>query len=261
MDVTRAEIRGGLRGLGLCDGDEVVVHASLSSLGWVEGGADAVVDALRDAVGASGTVMAPTFTGYDEAFDRERTPSETGAVTEALRTRPDAARSDHPTKSVAAVGPDAAALVADHPLEESLGPGSPMHRLLDRGGSVLLLGVDHTRNSSVHVAEKLAGVPYRDQFAATRRATGDGGTETVTVNRVHCSEGFEKVAPLARRTGVERRGRVGEAPARLLDGPAFLDLVASALRDHPAFLFCDRPRCERCAYAREAVAASEAPRR
>lgn len=254
MDVTRAEIRGGLRGIGIETGDEIVVHASLSSLGFVEGGPDAVVDALCDVVGSSGTVLAPTFTAYDEAFDPDDSPSNTGAVTEALRNRSEAVRSDHPTKSVAAIGPDAADLVADHRLSESLGPESPLHRLVARGGDILLLGVDHTSNSAIHVAEKLAAVPYRDQFAETTRRTADGSVETVEVNQVHCSHGFEKIAPLARTAGVERRGRVGEAETRLLEGPAFLELVTEVLSDHPAFLCCDRPSCDRCSYARRAVA-------
>lgn len=251
--VTRAEIRGGLRGLGVAAGDGLAVHSSLSSLGWVEGGADAVVDALFGAVGGDGTLLMPTFTDYDDAFDPETTPSETGAVTEAFRQREGVVRSDHPTKSVAVAGPDAEHLAADHRPLASLGVGSPFHRFLERGGDVLLVGVGHTRNSSLHVAEKVAGVPYRDQIAETRRATPDG-EERVRVNRVHCSEGFGAAGPLLREAGLERRGQIGDATVRLLEGEALLDLVAATLRRHPGFLLCAAPDCERCAYARRQIA-------
>jgi aminoglycoside 3-N-acetyltransferase len=251
--VTRAEVRGGLRGLDIEAGDGLAVHSSLSSLGWVEGGTDSVVDALFDAVGEDGTLLMPTFTGYDDVFDPDQTPSETGAVTEAFRQRDGVVRSDHPTKSVAVAGPDAGRLVADHRPLASLGVDSPFHRFLESGGDVLLVGVGHTRNSSLHVAEKVAGVPYRDQVAETRRVTADG-TERVRVNRVHCSEGFGVAGPLLRAAGLERRGQIGDATVRLLDGEALLDLIADTLRHHPGFLLCAAPDCERCAYARRQVA-------
>lgn len=108
MPLTQREIRGGLRGLGVESGTGLVVHSSLSRLGWVEAGADAVVDAILDAVAPDGTVLMPTFTRYDESYHPADSPSTTGAITEAFRTRPGSERSTHPTKSVAVHGPDAA---------------------------------------------------------------------------------------------------------------------------------------------------------
>lgn len=258
MGLTRDELRGGFRGLGLDAGDGVLVHSSLSSLGRVDGGAETVVDALRDAVGDHGTVMMPTFTRYDRPYDLDTSPSTVGAITEAFRKRPRAVRSTHPTKSVAAIGPDAASLVADHDPRNSIGPGSPIHRLIDeRDGDVLLLGVDHTTNSALHVAERLADLPYRDQLAETTIRRRDGSTETVTVNRVHCSRGFGVVGSVARRFGVGRRGRVGDATARLLDGGVLLSLVVELLDEQPGLLLCDVPDCDRCAYGRRRIAAGE----
>lgn len=254
MGLTRADIVADCRDLGLVDGDDVVVHSSLSSLGYVEGGASTVVDALLEAVGTGGTVMVPTFTApsAQNPFDPAETASETGAITEELRGHPEAHRSVHPTHSVAAVGPDAEELVADHGYMESLGPDSPMGRLVAGGGKILLLGVDHTTNSTIHVAEKLAGVPYRDQTteAAVRV---DGDREAVTANSAHCSLGFEKVVPILDHTDIVSRGRVGEADTRLIDGPAFLDRVTAVLQGHPGLLLCDDPDCERCGYARRTI--------
>lgn len=257
MKLTRDALEGGFRGLGLDSGGCVVIHSSLSSLGRVDGGAETVVDALCEIVGDDGTVMMPTFTRYDRPYDPGASPSTVGAITEAFRKRPDAVRSAHPTKSVTAVGPDADSLVADHDPRNSIGPGSPIHRFIDeRDADILLLGVDHTANSALHVAERLAGLPYRDQLAETTVRRRDGSAETVTVNRVHCSRGFDVVGSVARRLGVERTGYVGNATARLLDGGTLLSLVVGLLEERPGLLLCDVPDCDRCAYGRRCIAAT-----
>ena len=255
MALTSREIRAGLRGLGVEEGDALVVHSSLSSLGHVEGGADAVVDALLDAVGPSGTLAVPTFTRYDDPYDAEESPSTTGAVTNAVRTREAAERSAHPTKSVAVIGPDATEIVADHEPANSLGIDSPLHRVLQRDGRILLIGVDHTTNSALHVAERLAGMAYRDQKAETTTSVGDS-VERVTVNQVHCSKGFEAISPLARHAAIARIGRIGDAEARLIEGEPLLNLAVELLETAPGALLCSSPNCDRCGYARERIAAS-----
>jgi len=146
--------------------------------------------------------------------------------------------------------PDAEALTEDREPLRSLGAGSPLHRALRREARILLLGVDHTTNSSLHVAEAVAGLPYRDQLAETSRRTDDGGTESVTVNRVHCSSGFEAIAPIADREGIVRRGRIGDADVRLVDGGRLLAETVETLDSHPGLLLCEEPDCERCQYAR-----------
>ena len=146
---TRASLAGDLRRLGLESGDIVLVHSSLSSLGWVCGGAVAVVRALLDTVGPGGTAVVPTQTGDNSdpkhwqhppvprswwpvirehmpAFDPAVTPSRgMGVIPEVVRTWPGAVRSDHPHTSFAAVGPAAAELMAGHRLDSELGEESP----------------------------------------------------------------------------------------------------------------------------------------
>ena len=256
MALTSREIRAGLCGLGVEKGDALFVHSSLSSLGHVEGGADTVVDALLDAVGPFGTLAVPTFTRYDEPYDPEESPSTVGAVTDAARTHEDAVRSIHPTKSIVVIGPDAAELVADHAPANSLGIDSPLHRIIQRGGRILLVGVDHTTNSALHVAERLAGMAYRDQKAETTTSVGNG-IERVTVNQVHCSKGFEAISPLARHAGIVRMGQIGAAEVRLIEGEPLLDLAVELLEAEPGALLCSSPNCARCQYARERIAASQ----
>ncbi|MFC4549014.1 MULTISPECIES: aminoglycoside N(3)-acetyltransferase [Halorussus] len=168
-----------LRELGVT-GETVLVHSSLSELGWVAGGAPTVVDALMEAVTERGTLMMPTHsTQYSDPADWENPPIpddwETsvrasmppyrptvtptrgmGAIPECFRTYPDVVRSRHPTYSFAAWGADADEVVGDHGVDHGLGERSPLARVYDRGGFVLLLGADHDSNTSLHLAEHRA---------------------------------------------------------------------------------------------------------
>lgn len=170
-----------LRGLGVTGGQTLLVHGSLRSLGLVEGGAPAVVDALRAAVGPRGNVVMPTGTEENSltsrafkaraakltpaeakayprtmrAFDQDVTPSTMGAISEALRTASGAVRSAHPQSSFAAVGPDAGDLMAGHALRCHLGRNSPLWKLYARGAHVLFLGVGYAACTAFHLAEYL----------------------------------------------------------------------------------------------------------
>ncbi len=253
--VTREVLETDLQNVGLEDDDEVVVHASLSSLGWVEGGADAVVDALRATVGEGGTVVVPTFTPFvvrEKPFDREETRSRTGAITETLRSRPEAVRSAHPTHSVAAIGPAATQLTANHALERSLGRDSPLHRLARRGGKILLLGVGHERNSTIHVAEALADLPYKRGTNDVLIRDSSDGVRTVETAKVGCGKGFPSLEAIADSAGILTRGTVGEANAQLVRGAEIIDVALNALEEDPTFLLCEDPECWWCPDARRA---------
>jgi aminoglycoside 3-N-acetyltransferase len=147
-NVTRKMITDGLRGLGLLEGNIVLVHSSLSSFGHVEGGAGAVIDALWDAVGPAGLLCFPTLSygkfGPDNPpppFDPAATRCIVGQIPETFRLRPGVIRSLHPTHSIAAYGPRAGEFLAGHEDSETpCGPNSPWRRLCDCRGSVLMIG-------------------------------------------------------------------------------------------------------------------------
>lgn len=173
-----------LESLGLRPGHTVLLHSSLSSLGYVTGGAESVITALLKVLGESGTLLMPTHTAQNTepsnwqsppvpeswwstirntrpAFDPELTPTRgMGAIAEFFRTMQGVKRSAHPTASFAAVGPNADYLLENHiSLEEELGENSPLGKLYELDGYVLLLGVTHDANSSLHLAE------YRADYA------------------------------------------------------------------------------------------------
>ena len=175
--LTQPVIGDALRTLGLRAGMTVLVHCSLSKLGWINGGAQAMAGAILDVLGPSGTLMVPTHTpGHTEPsfwqnppvpaewweairetrppFDPSLTPSQyMGALAEFVRTHPQALRSAHPTTSFAAIGPKASVLLDAHDLNDGLGEGSPLARLYDCDGHLLLLGVGHDTNTSLHLSE------------------------------------------------------------------------------------------------------------
>ena len=154
------------------DGAAVLVHSSLKSIGFVEGGPQAVVEALIKSVvdNRGGTLMFPTYSisgtmhntlveGYADGsgkFDVSKTPSNLGAIPEAFRNWPGVIRSVHPTHSFTALGPLAEELVATHhTCGTSFGRGSPMANLLNHDSWLLGLGTNLGNVTLYHCLEEI----------------------------------------------------------------------------------------------------------
>ncbi|WP_435151970.1 aminoglycoside N(3)-acetyltransferase [Haladaptatus sp. DFWS20] len=177
VPITTEKLETDLRNIGVSAGDTVLVHSSLSALGWVSGGAPAVVDALQSVITENGTLVMPTHTSghsnpeswqnppvpenwKDEIratmtpYRPEITPTRgMGAIPETFRNYPDVVRSRHPHYSFAAWGSDAESAVTDHEYDFGLGEPSPLADVYDRDGTVLLLGAGYDSNTSLHLAE------------------------------------------------------------------------------------------------------------
>jgi aminoglycoside 3-N-acetyltransferase len=159
------QLLNALQSIGVTPGASIMAHSSFDAFAGFHGGALDVLRTLQTAVGAEGTLMMPTipFTGLaleyarsGEVFDVRRTPSRVGLLTELMRRMPGVVRSVHPTHSVAIWGADAAGLAQGHPLASTpCGVGSPYHHLLERHGSILLLGADISVLTFVHTLEEL----------------------------------------------------------------------------------------------------------
>jgi aminoglycoside 3-N-acetyltransferase len=246
--VTRAMIADGLRGLGVRAGDVLLVHSSLKRFGHVEGGVEAVIDALLDAVSPGGTVMVPTLTGTAShgpadppVLDVVNSPCWTGLIPETFRKRPGAVRSWHPTHSVAAIGPRADDLLRDHfTCGSPCGPDSPYLRLAELGGKVVFLGVTLDCCTLLHGVEELADCRYHMQAVPSPGAVIDAdGAAHHGSFRLHqwgTPRRFTIVEPLLLAEGLLRLGRIGNANVRVLDAHGLVDRVGAILREQPRYL-------------------------
>lgn len=246
--VTRERLVADLRALGLADGDRVLVHSSLSSIGYVEGGPETVIQALLAVLGPAGTLVAPSFQKGSEhvltrqgvRFDVRTSPSEMGAISEALRTWPGAVRSLSPTHCLAALGAGAAELLAGHEgCRVSVGHGSPFERLVQGGGRILLLGVGHGSNTTLHYVENTGGAPTvcRESFDAV--VIDRDGREIVVPTHPHMpglKRRYERAEEVLLAAGAQRTGVVGKATARLVDAGRMDALLRDRLRQDPLFL-------------------------
>jgi aminoglycoside 3-N-acetyltransferase len=246
------------REMGLEPGDSFIVHSSYKSLGPVEGGPDAVIDALIEAVGPGGNAAFPTFNYTQNIawphFDPAVVPCRTGVIPESSRKRPNAVRSLHPTHSMTVIGPDAVELTKDHMSFRTVGPGSPIDRLAKMGGKVLLLGVGHTTNTIIHLGEEYAEVPKESwsegpSFAKVLMPDGSIRMHEVDTS-TSCSQNFGQVGDYMRRFGEIMDGRAGDAQLQLMLGTDVVKRVCEIIADRPDALLCDNPNCRPCTGAR-----------
>ena len=214
--------------LGVSGDGVLVVHTAFSGFGGRAGAPADLIAALRMAAGARGTVVMPSMSDDDEhPFDRQRTPCiGMGIVADTFRRIPGVSRSDSP-HSFAAIGPHAAEITAPHPIDVPHGPDSPIGRTHELDAEILLLGVGHDANTTVHLAENLAGVRYK----VPKYVTEMRGGELVRHHYYeidHCCANFALLDCWLEARGHQQRGFVAGAPARLIGAR---DVVATAL-DH-----------------------------
>ena len=245
---TRASLATDLERLGVEAGSTILVHSSLSALGWVAGGAQSVVHALLDTLGPEGTLVMPAFSPqisdpseWDSpklpeswleevranlpVFDVAVTPTEMGKIAETFRTWPGVLRSDHPQDSFCALGENAKGIVARQPLAWSLGEDSPLARMHELDCRILLLGVDHTTNSTLHFAECMSA--HRRVQVRRFPLCRDGAVAWHDIQDVGFDHGrfFPAVGAEFEKTGKVKTGLVGSAESRLM---AMQDLVTFA---------------------------------
>ena len=263
MALTKADIVQGLRELGVNQGDILMVHSALSSLGWVEGGADTVIDALIEAVNPGGTIAMPTLhtpsISGEEVFDVDESPSQMGEISEVFRQRLYVVRSVHPTHSVAACGARADDLIRDHALAPTAcGQGTPFSKLADWGGKVLLMGVDQDRNTLLHTAEDYACSLYLSTKIARYLDPDDGEVKELTLEKFPGPHrDFIGLDPLFRAAGVMTVGKIGKATCRLMFAGAALKVAVKALEQDPAAVLCGNPACADCIRQRGTIRTAE----
>ncbi|EKE44384.1 aminoglycoside 3-N-acetyltransferase [Oceaniovalibus guishaninsula JLT2003] len=239
-------IAAALGEVGIGPGDTVIVHAALSRLGHVAGGAESLVRALLGHVAPGGTVMVPaqTWLNLDPArgvhglppeawpdlraalpgFDPATTPSiGMGTTAEAVRTWPGARRSIHPTRSWAAIGARAAALTRTHDFDDVHGDASPLGAAWRADARILLAGVGYDKCTALHLAETRADWPgKRVEEDTSWMRDADGRREVRCRSIVFDDSDFARIGAAFEATGQVRAAPLGDGTIR---GFGLRDLV------------------------------------
>ena len=254
---TQADVESTLRAVGVRTGSIVIVHSSLSSMGWVVGGPVSVVGALRSVVGPDGTIVMPAQTGVSDpsnwqfppvpaswwqtirstwpSFDPMTTPLRgMGAVVECFARLPGAVHSGHPSLGFVAHGPSARRLMRPHPLDDGLGDGSPLARLYDDDADILLLGVGHDSNTSLHLAE-VRGLGERAPTMSDGAPLAvDGERAWIEYSHVAYDEDdFEELGvAYAEQGGTEQRAAIGRGEFRRMPMRELVDFGTTWIAAH-----------------------------
>ncbi len=228
--IRNSELTTQLLELGVTPGTVLLVHTSFSKVGPVEGGPQGLIGALQAALGPNGTLVMPTMTDDDEhPFDPRTTPClGMGVVADTFWRTPAVLRSDSP-HAFAAIGPQAVRITADHPLDVPHGLNSPVGRVYELDGQILLLGAGHDANTTIHLAEALAGVRYRRPKSVTIMQAGQP-TRFRYSEIDHCCGNFNLVDRWLDAEKGQRRGHVGHGEARLARSRTVVATVSVRLR-------------------------------
>jgi len=246
VHVSKDDIKAGLRKLGLKKGDSVGVHSSLSSFGYVEDGADTVIDALLEVVGEEGNIVMPTHSA--NLLEVQRTPEEiamgvawlykilpynpeetsctTGTIPETFRRRKDAVRGSHPSHSIAAIGPKAQELVEG------------WHKLLELNGYILLIGVGLNVCTAMHLAEKRVQFPEHILKKITPpKEFVEKYPETEWEWDIGPYPDFAKMEEPCLQKGIMKTVKVGEGTLKLVRLRELIDLYTEYLTKNPDLFY------------------------
>lgn len=232
-----------LRACGLKEGDDVLVHTSLSKIGYVENGPETVVSALKKVIGEKGNILMPTSPNAGlqleyirslEAFDVKNSPSALGAITEYFRKLPNVKRSAHPTEPVACLGPDADLYTEGHLGE--LTPytdRSPFARISERGGKILYVGVTFDNaGTNLHTLEDAVDFKYPVYYDEVFdvKIILENAERKIVQTKVHNPEQSAKrkcdgLIPLFKDREVLRECKVGEARTLVVDAKRLLEVM------------------------------------
>jgi aminoglycoside 3-N-acetyltransferase len=253
--VTRRRLTQQLHTLGLRPAAVLLVHTSFRAVRPVESGPEGLIAALREALGPDGTLVMPSMSDDDDhPFDPNTTPClGMGIVADSFWRLPGVLRSDSP-HAFAAAGPHAALLTAPHPIDIPHGLNSPVGRVWELDGQVLLLAVGDDADTTIHLAENLAGVRYRRQKHAI--ILENGRLKRLEYAEIdHCTEKFALLDGWLEEKGQQRTGIIGHAIARLARSRDIVDAAVERLRQDETLFLHPKGVDEECDEARDSLAA------
>ncbi len=235
-----------LLGLGVQPGGVLLVHTAFSKVRPVEGGPVGLIRAMHDALEPRGTLVMPSMSyDDDQPFDRTKSHcAEMGVVADTFWRLPGVLRSDN-NHAFAAVGPLAERILAPHPMDIPHGLDSPVGRVYELDGQALLLGVGHTSDTTIHLCENMAGVRYRrDKYLTILK---DGKPTRFEYREIdHCCQNFSLVDGWLDERQLQRRGKVGNADARLIRSRDLVEVVTERLKENETIFLHPKGMDEEC---------------
>ena len=240
--MTKNDIKNDLSGLGITEGDIVFFHSSLKRIGYVEGGAEAVIDAFLETIGKNGTLVLPALCRYDwdtmnpgeieQAWDIDTTPTFTGLIPETLRQRPGSLRSDNPTHSVTAAGRYAGEITKHHRRARggegapgrpkwaspgAFGDDSPWDKLYRLNAKYLMIGVDFECCTMLHHVQ----VVFLERHL-----------KRLDPNAAWPVFGFPQMGKTLEDRRLVRFGRIGKAAVRMMGSRILVDSAIEILTEN-----------------------------
>ncbi len=245
--LTKDQLIQEFQAIGLQAGDTLLVHSSYKSLGGVDGGPQTVIDAFLDALGPQGTLVMPTF-NFDfcrgQPWDVRATPSQMGAMTNMVRTRPDARRVFHPIYSFAVVGQHAEFMTKDR-YKSSYEKDSVFGKLRQVDGKIMVIGLSYNDSMTFfHHVEELEGVDYRYLKDFTGMVTDENGhtyEDTFQMLVRDLDQGVhtmvDPMGALMETAGIITVRQIGEAKVSLMKANEVYDFTAREMRRDPRLLY------------------------
>lgn len=242
--ITKKDLIDQFRKIGIKEGDVLLVHASLSKIGFVENGAADVVNALLETVGLDGHLLMPNSPNDSfqleyirslDVFDVEHSVSKLGAISEYFRLLPDAVRSAHPTEPVSCIGPDAEYFVGHHFGNlTAYDENSTFYRVSERKGKILYLGVTlDNAGTNLHTLEDAVEefkypVYYPEIFEV--KVLLENGILRTMKTLVHNPSQSKKrkcdeLIPLFIEKGVMKKVKIGKADSLLVEAKGMFDVM------------------------------------
>jgi len=268
--LSKEDIERSLRKAGICEGDTVMLHSSVSALGYIEGGVRTIIDAFLNVIGKDGTLMAPSFTRpymyFEGAYQRQRNfrpfrPDNidgisTGTLPKVMLRDYGAKRSAHATHSWCAIGKNAEYCVSAHGLLDSpCGDNNPMEKALGLGGKVVFFGCGVSSNTFLHYLEDRANSNFLEN--AIIKIVREDGKQVTEIMRNHlpgCRDFYYFLAPdkckfysraVARGLNIEKV-LVGAGDIYTMKLSELYEIGTELFREDPDVTLCDNPACVFC---------------
>lgn len=250
--IYKKDVLSAIRAVGIRSGDLIVAHSSLSDFGYLEGGAEALVDALLEAVGPAGTLCVPTHSLNwigKPPYDPKTSPSLTGIVPLTVLRRPNVQRSLHPTHSVASIGPLAAQLLDGH--DANVAPQARegfWGKFVDAGGKVLML-CKLGSNTLLHGGELWAGIPYPP--CQVHYLDNGRRVEQTTPGMPWHTHAFTAAHDRLRAKRRLFSAKLGESVIYSMSAREAVEAMMAAIHEDPHIAIFPKCNCAYCNYLRE----------